>query len=209
MIAADIETMRDDSKIDSLPEPKIDSRLKDEAKIEAAKEKGRQEQIDNMALSPWTGKLASVAMVNGEKDCCLIVGRDGTEAEVLQSFFNTIKGSPIIGYNSMGFDVPFVYGRALLLGVSVHRPMSQLMKRYTTDPHADLMQVITNWGKDKYMSLNDASRLILGGEQKDDFDWRRIPELLEKKEYDELESYNTQDARLTFNLYQKMKLIYF
>ena len=196
MIAFDIETMKDESKIDLLPEPTADSRLKDPAKIEADKEKKREEQISKMALSPWFGTIASIAITSE----CRIVGRDGDEKEIVQQALDTLTTTPFCTYNGYNFDVPFLYIRAMILGCSVKRPLSVVSRKFSHDQHIDVMQELTGWGREKYLSMNEAAKRLLSKE-KEDFDVLQIPQLLADKKYDTLESYNLKDTELTLELY--------
>jgi len=209
MISIDIETQRDESKISLLPPPRIDSRLKDEAKIKAAQERGREEQINKMALSPYTGTVASVAIVDDATEECRVLGRDGDEASIINWAINSLKGHQSCGWNSQGFDLPFLYTRAMLLNISVPQPLSRFTKRYSTDPHIDIMQVLAGWDKQNYMKLDYAAQHILG-DAKVEFDVLTIPELLKTAEgQKKLAIYNTKDAALVLALYNKTKMWFF
>ena len=67
-VVLDIETMPNEEVLSLLPEPSIDSRLKDPEKIKLAQESAREKQIEKMALSPLTGKVACIGFYGAVND---------------------------------------------------------------------------------------------------------------------------------------------
>ena len=52
-----------------------------------------------------------------------------------------------VGYNIIGFDLPFLLRRSFDLGI---RPGTKVdLRRYQTDPTTDLMALLYNWGQAK------------------------------------------------------------
>ena len=171
----DIETMPNEEMIERLPEPNVAlGNLKDEAKIKAKVEAAKQKQIESMALSPMFGKIACIGVdtdVHIVEDEKLLIEEVGKE--VLS------KMQPICTWNGINFDIPFIYKRALILGVKISPPMSFWMKRYNTTPHCDLMQV---WGSWRDHEKLDTVANVLLGEGKVDFDVTQIKELIKTDE---------------------------
>lgn len=208
MIALDLETIPNPNMVSLLPEPTPDARLKDPAKIAASFQKAKAEQVSKMALSPFYGTIWSAALV-GDDGTILLKDATGGEAALISEVLSIIKGHNICTYNGISFDLPFLYKRAMQLGVTeVNTPLTAWTKRYQHEPHCDLMQILTDWGKEKYMSLNDAAKLILG-KKKVDFDPTKITEAIEAGEQEKILEYNEQDALLTYEIYQKVKMYLF
>lgn len=212
MKALDIETMRNDAMVDSLPEPKIDSRLSDPKKIEAAKTKAKTEQISKMALSPLWGRVASFVAVGpeGVDSVGLLEPSDDPDRKeqelIMQLYDSCLRGDgrtapEICTWNGMGFDIPFVYKRAAILGLVLPGPkLNYWCKRYTVTPHLDLMQIWANWDNRAWDKLDVVAKAVLGA-GKVEFDVATIPDLLNTaKGREQLIAYNTQDAVLTWEL---------
>ena len=200
-LVIDIETMPDLSKINFLPEPSVDSRLKDTAKIEEALQTARQKQIEKMALQAETGMIACIGYSENSVLHCDIL----PEKEMLENFFKRISGKTLVTFNGIGFDLPFIYKRAMILGVEVPYSIEHFIKRYSTTFHVDLMQIWSGWSSQGYVSLDYLSSLILG-KKKVDFDFKQIPELLKSDQGKEkLKEYCLKDIELTTELFNKMK----
>lgn len=208
VMAVDIETMRDDSAIGNLPEPKIDSRLKDPEKIAAATKEARLEQMSKMALDPMTGKICSIAIVS-KVEKTVVCSLD--EHEILETFFSSVartgvSNPEICTWNGLGFDLPYLYRRAIITGHSIGAApkLSYWMKRYTTTPHCDLMQVWGNWDSRNFAKLDYVAGGLLG-ENKVEIDVLTFPELMKTEAgRAQIAGYNEQDSTLTLSLYYLM-----
>ena len=215
-VVIDIETYPNMDMVDKLPEPKIDSRLKDPAKIEKAKTEATQKQIDEMALNPLYGKIACIGSSLGTLNKGLeetTVWIDQSEDEIIKRFFGEIAtfkngNSPkIVTWNGLNFDIPFIYKRALLLGVKPTMSMSFWMKKYTTAPHCDLMQVWCNWYG--YEKLDNVTQALLN-EGKEEFDVKEISDLMKTEEGKaKITRYCSNDVAITNKLFHKMANVLF
>ena len=199
-VVIDIETMPNMDVIDLLPEPSIDSRLKDPVKIEEAKKNGRESQIEKMALSPLTGKVACIGFYGAVHEV-----RIDDEKAMLDYAHSIILSHQIITYNGKSFDIPFIFKRGIILGCEWATIPN--MKKYTDkyksgDRHIDLMTEFCDYGQ--WEKLDNLARFLLGS-KKVDFDFREIPELLKSDEGKaKLTEYCYQDCKLTWELAQKM-----
>ena len=124
--AFDIETMPDRAKINSLPEPEVKlGNLKDETKIAEKKAEARAEQIAKMALNPLYGRICAAVFVasdgNGELESLRFAAGDddAEEAVLISGCFDVLRldCARIVTWNGIGFDLPFLFKRAALLGV--------------------------------------------------------------------------------------------
>lgn len=206
----DIETYPNKEMIDRLPEPKVDARVKDPAKIEAKRAEGRLKQIADMAINPLYGKVACVGY---KKENSKGLAIDENEDAVIKRFFEHIisfegSNSPkIVTWNGMGFDIPFLYKRAMILGIKPPVCMSYFMKRYQTSPHCDLMHVWMNWYG--YEKLENVAQALLN-EGKQDFDFRTISDLIKTEDgRHEIGKYCMQDVEITSKLFYKMANVLF
>lgn len=202
----DIETIPNINMIDRLPEPEVKfGNTKDPEKIKIKKDQAKEEQIKKMALNPMYGRIASVVMKTGDLVKYMIddVNDDKKEAEIIKFIACHISpGNKIATWNGINFDVPYIYKRALILGVRMPVPMAYWMKKYSTVPHCDLMQVWCNWFG--YTKLDDVAEVILR-DKKVDFDVTTIIDLIKTGEgREKVIEYNIKDVELTQQIMYKM-----
>lgn len=201
-IVIDIETIPNLDVVNLLPEPKIDSRLKDPAKIEEAKKEAIQTQLDKMALSPLTGKVAYIGYVTDTG----FNGLHYNEKEMLDTVYSLMMDNQIITYNGKNFDIPFIFKRGIILGCAWASipDMKKFTDRYAEN-HIDLMQEFCNWGE--WEKLDNLARFILG-EKKVDFDVTKIAELIKTPEgLQQVADYCKKDCEIAWRLAKKLGFI--
>lgn len=75
---------------------------------------------DRAALSPATGKVLAIGLCNSEGKTAITHG-DGDESKLLGGFWELVKKKRgkdrFIGWNSNGFDLPFLVRRSWILGI--------------------------------------------------------------------------------------------
>jgi len=219
IIAFDIETIQNKEALALMPEPEVKAgNTKDKDKLAAKAAEAKAKQVEKAALDPMTARVASYAaggLINpthdGEQEYCEIIGTvdDDGERALIQSIFRMLgtEDMRIITWNGIGFDIPMVYKRALILGVDPANfgapPMPAWTKRYSTDRHYDLMQIWGGWNSQNFTKLDLVAQMVLG-ERKVEFDVTTIPMLLETEEgRDKLREYNLKDACLTWRLWNR------
>jgi DNA polymerase elongation subunit (family B) len=218
--AFDIETMPNSSKLDSLPEPEIKTgNLKDPAKIEEKRAEARAEQIEKMALNPLYGRICAAVFVapgmDGELEAARFAAGDDDEEEALliADCFRVLAAdcARIVTWNGMGFDFPFLFKRALILGIPLNGVpvLAHWCKRYTTGSHIDLMQVWGNWNTQGFEKLDNVAGLVID-DRKIEIDFREFPELIKTEEgKQKILDYCEQDVRLTYRLFERFNGILF
>jgi DNA polymerase elongation subunit (family B) len=198
-LVIDIETMANLDVIDLLPEPNISSVLKDPVKIEQAIQEAKQKQIEAMALSPLTGKIAAIGLY-GEFGGEVIIDDEKT---MLDEAYKAFKGKQVITYNGKSFDMPYIYKRGIILGCDwATIPEMKLYTDRYKSTHLDLMTEFCDYGK--YEKLDTLARFLLG-DNKIDFDFREIPELLKTEDgKNKIREYCLKDCELTYKLAKRM-----
>jgi len=216
MKSIDIETVPNLNLVSALPDPEVKyGNTKDEAKRKIIEDEAKQKQIDDMALSPYWGRICSVAWCDRElKGDYAVIDNvsDYEEIEIIKLCLSmcvpTHFNEPtIITFNGVRFDMPFIYKRAMLLSVELPTgslPLRAFTKRYELIPHCDIAMEAVEWDLHKYQSLNFTSSGILG-EKKIDVDVTKFHEMIENGQQKEIGIYNLQDAELTMKLYNKME----
>ncbi len=127
----------------------------------AETEEDIREVKESLSLYPLTGEIAAIGMLNPDTmrgavyfqtpdDSLLpfeeegISFQTGTEKEILQRFWDAIKGyDQFITFNGRGFDCPFIMIRS-----AVHRikPSRDLMPNRYNGTHIDLLDQLTFYG---------------------------------------------------------------
>lgn len=195
----DIETVGDDNAGDYV-EVKVPSNYKDPAKIEAYVAEAKAEAISRAALDPDLGHIVAIAYKFGsEPTQCLT----GFENDILDNFWKLYRSAygRVCGYNIVGFDLPFMLRRSMVNEIEPGMPV--MFKKYSTFPILDLMGVLYNWDKAKGLKWV-AKRWGLNNP---------LPELngsmVSEMDMETLVAYAKNDVDLTYQLYKKMRGVYF
>jgi predicted PolB exonuclease-like 3'-5' exonuclease len=211
--ALDIETMPNEDMIPYLPEPEVKTgNLKDPVKIELKIKEARDSQVEKMALNPLYGRIISYAFV-GEGCSAGIVEELTDEAEkdliseILEEFADdTLR---LFTWNGKGFDLPFIYKRAMILGINMKDfpRLEAFTKRYS-DCHYDLMQI---WDSRNFTKLDNVAKVMLGQDQgKLEIDFKDFPMMMRNEAgRREILKYNVQDTQITYELGMKMSACLF
>ena len=209
-ITFDIETIPNSSMIKRLPAVEVKAgNLKDPAKIAEKEAAAKAEQLDKMALSPLYGRICAWVAVKNEftaERACLAENSDAEETRVIETAFDTISSGRVITYNGNSFDLPFLYRRAVLLGVDPRQwgmpTLAEMTARYNNQHHIDIMQVWCGFGN--YEKLDNIAKAMLD-DQKVEIDFHDFPELIKTDEgRKKLLDYCQQDVLLTMRLWNRI-----
>lgn len=185
-IAFDIETIPNSSMQDRMPEPEVKTgNLKDPFKIAEKIAEAKAEQAARMTLNPLWGRVcAFVGRTDDDTRIadCIHEDSDAEESRIIERILPEVFAEKrVITYNGNSFDIPFVYRRAVLLGIDSRQfgapPLSEMVARYNNKRHIDVMQVWCGYDRTNYEKLNNIARALLG-DQKIEIDFRKFPELI-------------------------------
>ena len=214
-IAFDIETIPNSSLMNNLPEAEVKlGNLKDPEKIKEKQEEARKAQIEKMALSPLYGRICCFAVSTDESystNSIIAEESDIAETGLIERAFEVLSGNTIITYNGNNFDLPFLYRRAVILGVHPQEfnmpPLAELTKKYSNTKHIDLMQAWS--GSNNFEKLDTLGKFICN-DHKIDIDFREFPELLKTGEgQKKIADYCQQDTDLTIAIFRRLQGILF
>ena len=138
--------------------------LKDINKIEAKLAEAEDEFLDKAALSPITGKVLAVGLTDGAVHEVLTYE---SEKEIITETLERIGSQlmqqrPVVGWNIIKFDFPFLFKRAMMLGVPWPKHIWDLKKGYAHSQIIDLMRY-WNMGDWKEMTKMDTVNRFLCG----------------------------------------------
>lgn len=169
-------------------------------------------------------KCASLNVLIGRIACIGIIYKKGkarvettfydreSEKNLLTNFWDYIAEKNLemktVTFNGLNFDLPFLYFRSIVHGIDVSWHDFGLRK-FTSFPHFDIMQVLSFWNSFKYVSLDYFAML---------FGYDVDPETCDNgsivskwwgcKEDSRIQSYNLEDCRKTAFLYNKVYKYY-
>ena len=129
-----------------------------------------------------------------------------SEADMLVACQSIFEEYDIItGYNSDGFDFPYIVDRCITLDVE-HKFVNRI--NYPGTLHVDLYKAVKyllggSWKLDKY-SLDNVAHYVLN-ERKHDVDLSGLAPAFDKGTFDDYVSYNLQDAKITYELYKNFE----
>jgi predicted PolB exonuclease-like 3'-5' exonuclease len=203
----DIETEANPEGLSFMPEPSAPANYKDADKIAQYIAEKKLEQTAQAALDADYGKIIAISVktgVDGE-NLALLVGDEEakTERSLLSWFWSAFYSTNGVscGYNTIGFDLPYLQRRSMDLGVII--PCKPFIAKYRTEPTLDLMGVLYNWGPAKGLKFV-CKRYGIDNP---------LPELngsqVAGMDKDTLRKYVANDVDLTVKLYQRMLGVYF
>jgi len=216
IVTLDIETIGNADAVAKMPDPKPNGRLnKDPDKIARDVAEKKAAMITKAALDPLTAQVAAFALVgikDGAEHEYVEVIEQSTichERDLLQKIFATLgyDGIRIVTWNGIGFDLPMIYKRAMILGVDPGNfgapPLSAWTTRYRTDRHYDLMQIWGGWRD--FAKLDTVASIVLGQNKTEGFDVSTIAALIEQgtEGRAKVAEYCLQDTRLTWELWKR------
>ena len=130
----------------------------------------RELEIQKLALTPLTGRIIAIAMLNPDsmsgkvyfqadthEESSSADGKieyiSGEEQDVLRGFWEMVQRyDRFITFNGRTFDCPFILLRSAVLGVI---PSRNLMPyRYDTKEHCDLLDQLTFYGAARKFNLD-------------------------------------------------------
>lgn len=218
-LVIDIETV-------GMPWEEHDSYVR-EYLIKGMNEAEAEEEKRRGALSPFTGRIVAIGIVNAEtgRSCALfevpgqteVVTRkdgnrtliSGSERQILEKFWEYLgKEDRFISFNGRQFDGPFLMIRSAIQGLSPKRDL--VGNRYRFHPNCDLREVLNFNGtiNPRQMRFNlDLACKSFGivSSKTDGMDGRAVETLYRAGRHEDIALYCLEDVRATCELYLKLE----
>lgn len=128
------------------------------------------------------------------------------EVEILKEFNLIISkhNGIFIHYNGLHFDVPFILQRMAHNGlVPSNRRFSDL-RRYSTNPHFDVMMQYYNWDMQRVLPLGILASLYGLPNPKEDLSGDQVFQAYKEEKWDRIIHYCEFDTATTLNLWRKI-----
>lgn len=190
----------------NMPKFSAPSNWKDEAKIAENVAKQESDWIAKAALSPMTGRVLAVGLIDDEKYWDFT---DEVESNLLETTWAMLTHhgaytEPVAGWNLLGFDLPFLVKRSWICGVPVPKTTLETYKgrSYFNPQFHDLM---LKWGMgDRHSKLDDVLT-ALGLENKRDLDGRLFYELYRNGQEAEALAYLERDVTALRDIHTRIQ----
>ncbi len=186
-----------------------------------------EEEKRRGALSPFTGRIVAIGVVNVEsgRSCVLyevpsqteLITRketnrtliSGTEKQILEKFWDYLdKGDRFISFNGRQFDGPFLMIRSAIHGIVPKRDL--VGNRYRFHPNCDLREVLNFNGalnsRQMRFNLDLACKSFgIASSKTEGMDGRAVEMMYRTKRHEEIALYCLEDVRATSELYLKLE----
>lgn len=195
--------------------------------IKGMNEAEAEEEKRRGALSPFTGKIVAIGVVNAEtgRSCAMyevpgqtevITRKDGnrtmisgTERQILEKFWEYLdREDRFISFNGRQFDGPFLMIRSAIQGLPPKRDL--IGNRYRFHPNCDLREVLNFNGtiNPRQMRFNlDLACKSFGivSSKTEGMDGRAVETLYRAGRHEDIAVYCLEDVRATCELYLKLE----
>lgn len=202
----DLETRAREDAADFLPEPTAPANYKDPAKIAEYVAAKQQEQLARAALDPDLGYIAAVGyrIYPAGEVVTLLTDVNYSESALLEAVWQVFTDclGRACGYNIIGFDIPYLQRRSLVLGVKPLCP-PRLGSRYANEPILDLMGALYGW-QGGAKGLKNVARLLDIPNPLPDMDGSLVATM----DADTLRAYVANDIAMIVALFEKMDGLY-
>lgn len=133
-----------------------------------------------------------------------------TDKALIQAVWDILADyNLIVTFNGNGFDIPLLYKRSWLLGITPSKRID--LRRYVVPPqsnHADLRAILSNWDQYAPGKLPFYAKLKFGKDM-GDIDGSKVGELWNAGEFQAVHEHCLSDVRMTWDLFQSMRGYYF
>jgi hypothetical protein len=133
-----------------------------------------------------------------------IYGHD--EYSILEEFNKIINGftGVYIHYNGLNFDIPFILQRMAHHGVRPANNQFTILRRFSTEPHFDIMMWYYNWDMSKVLPLGVLAELHNIPSPKEDLSGDKVYQAYKNNEWGRICEYCERDVATTLNLWNKL-----
>jgi predicted PolB exonuclease-like 3'-5' exonuclease len=111
-----------------------------------------------------------------------------------------------IHYNGLNFDIPFILQRMTYQGIAPAGVRLVNLRRFSMDPHFDVMMQYYNWDLSRALPLGILAELHGLPNPKDDLSGDKVYAAYKQGEWDKIVHYCEFDTATTLNLWRKLFL---
>jgi len=199
-VIVDIETVGQDRQ--RLPPRVIEILFR---ALESAEE--REEAEGRFGLDPCTGRIVCIGIYWLEVDRARAYCQR-EERELLANFWSDlaqIRPTRFVTFNGKSFDFPYINIRSAVLGVPSPRELLLDTRRFSTERHFDVREVLTNYDRYRKGTLEFFCEVFGVPSPKDGIDGSKVAQYFEQGRLEEIANYCLADCRATAQLYRRLR----
>jgi DNA polymerase elongation subunit (family B) len=178
--------------------------------LDVATDEDRLRILDNMGLDPCTGRIICIGVHWIELDRSRAYCQPD-ERELLSNFWSDIgqiRPQRFITFNGKSFDFPYINVRSAIGGVAIPRDVYLDLRRYSTERHFDVREVLTNYERYRKGTLEFFCEIFGVVSSKSGMSGKDVGGYYKAGRLDEIAQYCLADCRATGELYLKLKNYY-
>jgi DNA polymerase elongation subunit (family B) len=201
-LVVDIETVGQNP--DNIP-----SRAK-EILFDVENEEDRVKILDCLGLDPCTGRIICIGVHWLELDRSRVYCQED-ERELLANFWSDIgqiRPQRFVTFNGKSFDFPYINIRSAINGVPIPRDILLDTRRFSTERHFDVREVLTNFDRYRKGTLEFFCDIFGVNSPKNGIDGSKVGDYFKQGRLDEIAHYCLADCKATGELYQRLKNYY-
>jgi len=201
-LVVDIETVGQD------PET-IPARAR-EILLDVETDEERTKVLDCLGLDPCTGRIICIGVYWIELDKSRAYCH-ADERELLANFWNDmgqIRPQKYVTFNGKSFDFPYINIRSAINGVPVPRDIVLDTRRFSTERHFDVREVMTNYERYRKGTLEFFCEIFGVPSPKNGINGKNVGEYFKAGKLDEIAKYCLGDCKATGELYMKLRNYY-
>jgi len=201
-LVVDIETVGQD------PET-IPARAR-EILLDVETDEERTKVLDCLGLDPCTGRIICIGVYWIELDKSRAYCH-ADERELLANFWNDmgqIRPQKYVTFNGKSFDFPYINIRSAINGVPVPRDIVLDTRRFSTELHFDVREVVTNYERYRKGTLEFFCEIFGVPSPKNGINGKNVGEYFKAGKLDEIAKYCLGDCKATGELYMKLRNYY-
>jgi DNA polymerase elongation subunit (family B) len=170
----------------------------------------RSKVLDCLGLDPCTGRIICIGVYWIELDKSRAYCHDD-ERELLANFWNDmgqIRPQKYVTFNGKSFDFPYINIRSAINGVPVPRDVVLDTRRFSTERHFDVREVMTNYERYRKGTLEFFCEIFGVPSPKNGINGKNVGEYFKAGKLDEIAKYCLGDCKATGQLYLKLRNYY-
>jgi predicted PolB exonuclease-like 3'-5' exonuclease len=182
---------------------KAPGNIKDPAKIEAAITERRAEAVGKSSFDGFVGHVCTIGFDMGAGSGVLHAETIEQERGIIEQFFSLIPYQAkltLVGHNIIGFDIPFLTRRAIVLGIKLPNPACWPRAPRPWDKSVN--DTMTMCGGNDMISMDRLCK-SLGIPGKDGFDGSMVAEAWASGEHARIMEYCADDVARTKAVHQR------
>jgi len=183
-----------------------------EKKVSRAVDKGdstpREELVNRIcSTSPYLGKIVCIGLFMEEEGETESLSLIGSEKEILERFWKIVGrfDGLFISYNGREFDVPFIVKRSMHYNMSVTNFNFLKTKRFSSFPHFDVKDMISDWNSFSAPTLKLACDLLgVPSPKEGEVKAENVYAAFKEGRIQEIADYCVRDVVSTFKCYERI-----